>query len=69
MSGAASLQSSCTGRPYNLPHRSVETLGREPRLEPRARMQIVSGVLSSLGFRVWGSGFRVWGLGNALLNM
>ena len=35
-----------------LPHRLVETLGRGPRSEPRAPMQMVSGALGSLGFRV-----------------
>ena len=48
---------------FTLPHRSDGTLGRGPRSEPRAPMQMVSGALGSLGFRVWGLGFRVWGLG------
>ena len=26
-------------------------------------MQMVSGALNSLGFRVWGLGFKVWGPG------
>ena len=43
----ASLQSSYTGRLY--PHRSDGTLGRGPRSQPRAPMQMVSG---GLGFRV-----------------
>ena len=37
---------------FTLPHRLVETLGRGPRSEPRAPMQMVSGALGSLGFRV-----------------
>ena len=34
---------------FTLPHRLVETLGRGPRSEPRAPMQMVSGALGSLG--------------------
>ena len=50
--------------PLGVPPRG--TLGRGPRSEPRAPMQMVSGALGSfrvegLGFRV--SGLRVWGLG------
>ena len=58
MSGAASLQSSYTGS-FTLPHRSDGTLGRGPRSEPRAPMQMVSGALGSLliGFRVEGLSF------------
>ena len=37
---------------FTLPHRLVETLGRGPRSEPRAPMQMVSGALGSLGFGV-----------------
>ena len=37
---------------FTLPHRSDGTLGRGPRSEPRAPMQMVSGALGSLGFRV-----------------
>ena len=37
---------------FTLPHRSDGTLGRGPRSEPRAPMQMVSGALKSLGFRV-----------------
>ena len=37
---------------FTLPHRFVETLGRGPRSEPRAPMQMVSGALGSLGFKV-----------------
>ena len=37
---------------FTLPHRLVETLGRGPRSEPRAPMQMVSGALGSLGLRV-----------------
>ena len=37
---------------FTLPHRAVGTLGRGPRSEPRAPMQMVSGVLGSLGFRL-----------------
>ena len=37
---------------FTLPHRLVETLGRDPRSEPRAPMQMVSGALGSVGFRV-----------------
>ena len=58
---------------FTLPHRSDETLGRGPRSEPRAPMQMVSGALGTLGLgglgfrglelRVEGLGFRVWGLG------
>ena len=44
---------------FTLPHRSDGTLGRGPRSEPRAPMQMVSGALGSLGLRVWGLGFRV----------
>ena len=43
----------------SLPHRSDEMLGREPRSEPRAPMQMVSGALGSLGLRVRSLGFRV----------
>ena len=32
---------------------SDETLGQGPRAEPRAPMQMVSGALGSLGFRVF----------------
>ena len=49
-----SLQSSYTGRLFTLPHRSDRTLGRGPRPEPRAPLQMVSGALGSfrvLGFR------------------
>ena len=34
---------------FALPHRSDGTLGRGPRSEPRAPMQMVSGALGSLG--------------------
>ena len=37
---------------FTLPHRAVGTLGRGPRSEPRAPMQMVSGALGSLGLRV-----------------
>ena len=37
---------------FTLPHRPVKTLGRGPRSDPRAPMQMVSGALGSLGFRV-----------------
>ena len=37
---------------FTLPHRSDGTLGRGPRSEPRAPMQMISGALGSLGFRV-----------------
>ena len=37
---------------FTLPHRSDGTLGRGPRSEPRAPMQMVSGALDSLVFRV-----------------
>ena len=37
---------------FTLPHRFDRTLGRGPRSEPRAPMQMVSGALGSLGFRV-----------------
>ena len=37
---------------FTLHHRSDETLGRGPRSEPRAPLQMVSGALGSLGFRV-----------------
>ena len=46
--GAASLQSGG----FTLPHRSDGTLGRGPRSEPRAPMQMFSNALGSLGFRV-----------------
>ena len=48
---------------FALPHHSDETLGRGLRSEPRAPMQMVGGILDSLGFRVWGLGFVVWGAG------
>ena len=44
---------------FTLPHRADGRLGRGPRSEPRAPMQMVSGALGSLGFRVEGLGFRV----------
>ena len=34
---------------FTLPHRSDRTLGQEPRSEPRAPMQMVSGALGSFG--------------------
>ena len=37
---------------FTLPHRSDGTLGRGPRSQPRAPMQMVSGALGSLGLRV-----------------
>ena len=37
---------------FTLSHRSDGTLGRGPRSEPRAPMQMVSGALGSLGFRI-----------------
>ena len=46
---AESFPSPFTGRLY--PHRAVGTLGRGPRSEPRAPMQMVSGALGRIGFR------------------
>ena len=43
--------SPCIPGGFTLPHRSDGTLGRGPRSEPRAPMQMVSGALGSLGFR------------------
>ena len=37
---------------FTLPHRSDGTLGRGPRSEPRAPMQMVSGALGSFAFKV-----------------
>ena len=47
---------------FTIPRRSDETLGRGPRSEPRAPMQMVGRALGSLGFEVFGKPIlRVWG--------